>query len=164
MKRFCLIALALLLSYGAGGCTDKSLAGAAERLDQIGKIAVSAQQLVVGLNSSGVLSDDETRPLMDGFRRVGQAGLAATTVVKGLQAKPEFTQDDRAQVAAALEAVQSAVAEVTVSGAIGIKNADSQRQVQLLIGNLVGLTNSLVDAFVAQFGAPPTSYAEVAHA
>lgn len=166
MRKRLLASILMLFVVVSQGCGE-GLAGAAQKLDQIASIAVTAQTLVRNLNAQGVnvLSNDEARPLMAGFRRVGEVGLVAVGVVRNLQNQPTVGAADNAEAAAVLKAVQDAVSELTVTGAIGIKNPTTQKQVRDLIGQLVQLTTTLVNGFVSQVGVTPERYlSEVAYA
>lgn len=137
MKRTALL-LPLLLVLA---CTDSDLKKVANSLKITAESIGVVQSTVIEANRTGLMSEDDTRRVLELCVKVNKAGQDASAVTRNL-AKLDST--DRTQVLAILKPIITAVADALKPGGLfGDSNSDAKRNIRNALLTIQTALNSV---------------------
>ena len=146
-RKSSLLLVALLsLTLLATGCPKDQLKKAATYGNSATQGLSAFQDLAINLNQAGKLDDQETSEIIRGVLKANAALQAAKNTVSFLQAKPEgeLSVQDQADLRTLFNAFGQAVQELNQSGVLGIKNAESKAQLNVIIASVFQLSELLI--------------------
>lgn len=116
------IATSLLIS----GCTDSDLLKLAHALRDTSNAVAAIQHTVISANKNGLMSDNDTRPILQLMVKVNNAALAADMATRKLAVLAPADRGNLAQILSPLVGVLSDSDAVTAA----IKNPKARKDIQ----------------------------------
>lgn len=147
-RKSSLLLVALLgLSLLAIGCQDQL-----KKASNYGNTATESlsalQDLAINLNEAGKLSDQKTSEIIRGILKANAALQTAKNTVSFIQerveAGGELNPQDQADLQTLFSAFGQAVQELNQSGVLGVKNAESKAQLNVIIATVLDMSELLM--------------------
>ncbi len=116
---------------------------AVANLDKIASSTTAARQAIIALHAQGVIPDGVTYgKILTALARIDQAQISAAAFLK---AYPNTWSPGLAtQMQAYMNDISAQLQAITNDGLVGIKNADSQKQVSALIAEITSFVNIIL--------------------
>lgn len=120
----------LLLVVLVVGCSDPDLKKVSVALTDVGYSIIALQTAVIEAEKAGLMTTENTRSVIQLCVKVRVAGEQAVNVTRNLS---QLDAPSRTQILNILAPVIGAVGNLAQSGALGIKNPDTQQKVQAIL-------------------------------
>lgn len=121
------VILVLLVSQA---CTDSNLQTVSKALTDVAYSVGTLQTTAIEANKAGLLSEDNTRALLELCVKTNLAGKEAVAVTRGIS---KLDDPSKAQIMTILQPVVVSVRNMVDNGLLGIKNEDTKRKVQTIL-------------------------------
>lgn len=131
------LALFLVLCVSMAACEDASLTKTAQALNDTALAVGAIQTVVIDANNTKVLSEDNTRAILQLCDKISDAGKQATAITRGLT---KLTPAQRGSLAVILTPVLDAVTQAINTGLVPITNQDIKTRV---LASLVTIQTAL---------------------
>lgn len=142
------VALVALLTFTAGfysGCNDNQLKTLATNVDRVAILIGDGARLKDELESQGFIDAAEAKKIAQGLLKVNTALKTFNVHAKSYVAAGELTPDGKADLRKLAANIADAATDLVDNGTFGVKNANTQAQLNLAIGGLKTLTLTILD-------------------
>jgi hypothetical protein len=137
VKRFMPVMLVLLLMTA---CSDSDLNKISKALVVTAKTNGEIQTDVIAANTAQLLSDSNTRVILEMCQKVNYAGKEATTLTRSINA---LDAPSKAQILTILKPIIVAVGNVVDKGLVGVTDEPTKQKIRLLLLSLQSTLNSI---------------------
>jgi hypothetical protein len=135
-----------LLALALVACADDKLKKVAESLKITAESIGVVQSTVIEANKQKLVSDDDTRKILQVCIKVNQAGQEATAITRGLA---KLNSTDRQSILKILSPVLLSVSRAIDNDLAGIKNDDTKQKVKVLLLTIQSSLNAAQIALAA---------------
>jgi hypothetical protein len=148
-RKTSLLLVALLsLTLLATGCPKDQLKKAANYGNSATQSLSALQGLAINLNQAGKLDDEKTAQIIRGVLKANNALQAAKNTVSFIQSRVKaggkLSVEDQADLQTLFRAFGQAVRELNQSGVLGVKNAESKAQLDVIIATVLDMSELLM--------------------
>jgi hypothetical protein len=140
------VVLIPVLALALVACQDATLKKVAESLKDTAESIGVIQATIIDANRQKLVSDDDTRKILQLCVKVNQAGQEATAITRGLA---KLNSTDRQSILKILGPVLASVTRAIDNDLAGIKNEDTKQKVKMALLTIQSALNAAQIALAA---------------